>query len=197
MYRAFSLVEMLAVIAIIGLLAALALPAVGTVLESSKMNASINLVADQIALARQIAIAQSRRVEVRFYKLSTAMEPTAAYRAVGTYLISETGSESPIVPVRELASPIVISDDASQNTVFRTSPSSYSGTQDLPRAANTPYYKFSFLPNGRTDYGAGDNPFLTMFSSRRVTNAGTLPPNYAVLQVDAMTGNVRIYRPNK
>jgi type IV fimbrial biogenesis protein FimT len=196
-FRAFSLIELLAVIAIIGLLAALAVPAVGTMLEASKLNASINLVADQIALARQIALAQSRRVEVRFYKLSTSTEPAAAYRAVGTYLISESGSESPISQVRELNSPIVISDVPSQNTLFRSSPVSYEGTQDLPSAANTPYFRFSFLPNGRTDFGAGESPFLTLFSSRRVASAGALPPNYVVLQVDAMTGNVRIYRPNK
>ena len=195
--RAFSLVEMLTVIAIIGLLAAVAVPAVGTMLESSKLNTAINQVADHISLARQIALAQSRRVEVRFYKYSTSSEPTAAYRAIGTYLISETGSATPISKIQELTSPIVISDNSAQNTVFRTTPVSYAGTEDLPRSANTPYYKFSFLPNGRTDFGAGDNPFLTLFSARRVTSPGTLPPNYAVLQIDAMTGNVRIFRPNK
>ena len=195
--RGFSLVEMLTVIAIIGLLAAIVVPAVSTMLEASKLNNAINQIADQITMARQIALAQSRRVEVRFYKLATSSEPTAAYRAIGTYLISETGSATPVVKVQEITSPIVISDNAAQNTVFRSSPVSYSGTEDLPRSANTPYFKFSFLPNGRTDFGAGDNPFLTLFNARRVASAGTLPPNYAVLQVDAMTGNVRIFRPNK
>lgn len=195
--RAFSLVELLTVIAIIGLLAVITVPAVGTMLEASKLNASINQIADQIALARQIAQAQSRRVEVRFYKLATSADPVAAYRAVGTYLISETGAATPVSKAQELSSPIVISDHDTQNTLFRSTPVSYAGTEDLPRSANTPYFKFSFLPNGRTDFGAGDNPFLTLFSSRRAATAGALPPNYAVLQLDAMTGNVRIFRPNK
>jgi uncharacterized protein (TIGR02596 family) len=195
--RAFSLIEMLTVIAIIGLLTAIAVPAVGTMLEASKLNNAINQIADQIALARQIALAQSRRVEVRFYKLATSSETTPAYRAIGTYMISETGAATPVAKVQELTAPIVISDHDKQNTVFRSTPVSYEGSEDLPRSPNTPYFKFSFLPNGRTDFGAGENPFLTLFSSRRLVSAGTLPPNYAVLQIDAMTGNVRIYRPNK
>lgn len=193
---AFSLIEMLAVIAIIGILVALAVPAVSTLLESSKLNAAVNQVVDQIALARQTALAQSRRVEVRFYKLTTSGEPVAAFRGIRSCVISDTGGPNPISPVRELPPPIIISENSGQNSVFRHAPVSYEGTEDLPKAAGTPYFKFSFLPNGRTDFAAGDNPFLTIFSSRAATGS-SLPPNYAVLQIDAMTGNVRIFRPNK
>jgi uncharacterized protein (TIGR02596 family) len=193
---AFSLIEMLTVIAIIGILAILALPAVGTMLEASKLNTAVNQVTDQIALARQTALAQNRRVEVRFYKFATSTE-NPAYRGIRSYLISETGTASPLSPVREISQPIIISDEASKNSLFRSSPQAYSGTEDLPRVKNAEYFKFSFLPNGRTDFSSGENPFLTIFSSRATAVANGLPVNYAVLQLDAMTGNVRIYRPNK
>jgi len=193
---AFSLLEMLAVIAIIGILAALIGPAVGTILESSKLNTAVNLVADQIALARQTALAQSRRVEVRFYKFATPDAEPAAFRGIRARIISDTGESTPISPIQQLPQPIIISSEPSQNTVFRKTPVSYEGSENLPKVPNAPFFKFSFLPNGRTDFAAGDNPFLTIYSSRGASNA-SLPANYAVLQIDTMTGNVRIFRPNK
>lgn len=192
---AFSLIEMLVVIAIIGLLAVFTLPAVGSLMDSSKLNTSVNQIADQIALARQTAVAQSRRVEVRFYKLTNSNASEAAFRGIRASVISDTGVSQPLTTVRELAAPVIISEAASQNTVFRQTPISYAGTEDLPKMANAPYFKFSFLPNGRTDFASGEHPFLTIFSSRDGTNS-VLPKNYAVLQLDAMTGNIRIFRPN-
>lgn len=190
-----SLVELLVVIAIIGLLAALITPAVSSILQSSKLNTAVNLVMDQVALARQTALAQSRRVEVRFYEIPQPEDPEKiSFSGIRVYQISETGDSTPLGPLRQLPYPIMISARDTQNTLFRNS-SAYKGTEDLPKHKNAPFFRFSFTPNGRTDFPSGNNPYLTMYDSHSDSSGNDLPRNYAVLQVDAFTGNVRVFRP--
>lgn len=195
--NAFSLVEVLVVIGIIALLAVFAVPAVSSLLESSRLNTTVNQVADQIALARQAALAQNRRVEIRFYKLTNSTDGLTVYRGMRSHVISDNGTSTPLSALSEIQEPLIISSNSGWSTVFRAggNSTSYQGTEDLPKAPGTAYSKFSFLPNGRTDFGPGDNPFLTLLNPR-ASSGGALPPNYAVLQIDAITGNIRVFRPH-
>ena len=64
--RAFTLVEMLIVLVIIGVLAALALPAIRGLLESRAIDAASRQLVEDLTLARQKAIAQRSPVAVVF-----------------------------------------------------------------------------------------------------------------------------------
>ena len=68
--RAFSLVELLVVMAVIAIVAGFAVPAVTTMLKGSQLTQGSQMVVDQIALARQTALSRNRSVEVRFYKFA-------------------------------------------------------------------------------------------------------------------------------
>src|ERR1041385_3265001 len=64
--RAFTLLEMLTVIVIIGIIAALALPALRGPSEGVAINAAVNQMIGDLALARQKAIANRATVAVVF-----------------------------------------------------------------------------------------------------------------------------------
>lgn len=65
--RAFSLVELLVVIALIGLLAAIGLPALKGFGSGNAMNAAVRQVLDDLALARLTALNSRTRVSVVFF----------------------------------------------------------------------------------------------------------------------------------
>ena len=73
--RAFSLVELLVVVAVIAIVAGFAVPAVTTMLKGSQLTQGSQTVVDQIALARQTALSRNRSIEVRFYKFADSEIP--------------------------------------------------------------------------------------------------------------------------
>src|SRR5436305_1730209 len=70
-HRAFSLIELLTVMAIIAILAALTLPAIKSLAKSNDQSQATNLVRSLIGSARSIAIAQHRMAGVVFFEEST------------------------------------------------------------------------------------------------------------------------------
>ncbi len=64
--RAFSLLEILAVVAILEILMVLVAPAIVSSLGSSNLNKAGQTIGDQIALARQEALTRNREVQIRF-----------------------------------------------------------------------------------------------------------------------------------
>ena len=73
--RAFSLVELLVVISVIAIIAGFAVPAVTTMIRGSALAQGSQNIADQIVLARQLALSRNRSVEVRFYKFGDSETP--------------------------------------------------------------------------------------------------------------------------
>ena len=65
--RAFSLIELLVVMVIIGIIAMVTLPAFNNLGKAQALTSAGSSLLDQLALARQTAVAQNRVVEVRFY----------------------------------------------------------------------------------------------------------------------------------
>ncbi|MHB8078521.1 MAG: GspH/FimT family pseudopilin [Candidatus Krumholzibacteriia bacterium] len=62
--RGFNLVEIMVVISIFGLVAALSLPAFGNYVRSNRLSTSVNRLAADLQLARSTAIANGRVVQV-------------------------------------------------------------------------------------------------------------------------------------
>jgi len=88
--RGFSLVDVLATVAVTGVLLAIAVPTVGTSLVDMRSNAALRAVQGHMRVARDSAIAKRRVVEVQFVGTdelrSTRLEGTGRTLLQSTYL---------------------------------------------------------------------------------------------------------------
>src|SRR5579871_1519334 len=96
--NSFTLIEMLVVLAIMAILTSLTIPAAIKVLRSSNLTAGGNRLVDQLALARQTAMARNCHVEFRIYELpdptiSSSATP-AVYRAFQSFSLDNDGSQT-------------------------------------------------------------------------------------------------------
>ena len=193
----FSLVELLTVIAIGVALMALAGGAVLGLARTSRVTTASNMVMDALAQARQRAVTQNSRVEVRFYQLPPLSGAGAAeYRALRAVRIGQDGITTELERVQRLPDTVIISDLPAQNAIFSATTEE---REDIsPEQKNIAYRAITFLPNGQTELNLGLDKkwFLTLYDGQQAANAPNhLPNNYAVVQIDAFTGNARLLRP--
>jgi uncharacterized protein (TIGR02596 family) len=114
--NAFSLVELLIVVLIIGIIAGFAIPSVQGMLRSSQLNQASAMLTDSMALARQTAISKNRMVEVRFYRFADneipgeiAEDPaTGHFRGYQTFEVSESGEFIPLTKIARFPDTIIM-----------------------------------------------------------------------------------------
>ena len=184
--RAFSLVEMLVVMGIMVLLAAVAIPAFTGSMKATALTRGGQLVADQFSLARQEAVSRGCDTQVRLLWLSADAKGCG-----GLQLWSpDPANLSVLRPsglVTLLPTGIVISENGALSPLVTKAP--------FPRTTgSTTYCAFRFRPGGGTDlgYDSTDN-YLSIIAASDADK--TTPPNYSAVQVDPVNGRIRIYRP--
>lgn len=206
--QAFTLLELIVVVAIILLLVALVTPAVGPLLRSSNVTKAAGMVIDELNLARQIALTQNRDVEVRFYQVGSKLDANdRQYRAFRAFLTegSNPAAAQPLGGVKYLPEPVIIAADPKVSTLLDYSGTGRSGlthAQELLPDVSAPvsYVSFLFRSTGGTNLKPVDPPdgrwFLTLYLENAPRNATTgLPDNYFTAQVEPVTGRVRTFRP--
>jgi uncharacterized protein (TIGR02596 family) len=222
--RAFSLVEMLVVMTIIGIVVAITVPAFTGMGKAQALTGAGNNLLDQFALARQTAVAQNRSVEMRFYKrLEHPAQPEASanprrFRSFRTLAYEEPVRDSAgkmvsvpiaLATMQELPTGIVISEEQTFSTLIHDK---YAVTP--PRALlkenlsdiekDVPYQVVRFKPTGGTDLGVngtpdGDKWFLTIKADNDPkvgSGTGARPANnYFTVMLDPVSGRARAFRP--
>jgi uncharacterized protein (TIGR02596 family) len=198
---AFSLVEMLVVIAIMIVLMAVMIPASSSLMGGMNIGRSAGMVTDELNFARQTALSRNRDVEVRFYRMGSKMDGNdRQYRAFRSFLIDgiDPAGWKPLSRIKQLPEPIIISDNTTFSSLLDTG-GGHSGlvssNETLPGVGNTDYVSFLFRANGGTSLKpVTEKWFLTLFSQKAKAESG-LPANYFTAQVDPVTGRTRSYRP--
>lgn len=203
---AFSLLELLVVIAIIAILATLATAGLDSVSRSTKLASAAQRLGDQIALARQTALARNLPVEVRLYKLpdfdQTSGSPTV-WRGLQVFLV-EGGNATPVTRPLFFPNRVIISENNAVSPLLQNSASGL-GAEVTPTApvgafpsANVRYKSFTMRPNGTVTASnniPSENWFLTLHHENDPKPDGLKPANFATVQINPVTGKISVLRP--
>lgn len=194
--HAYTLIEMLVVIAIIGTLLVISVPALSSLLESNNLTRGGQLLADQIGLARQIAAAKNKAVEVRLIKSDPA-SPNG-YSSIQLWIADEAGGYKTVNRLASLPKGILISEQPAVSAAFGSTNGLSTNNSMPPNAgvvSNLKYAAFQIRPSGTiTPPLAMSNATLTVISSKFTTNS-SLPKNYVTIQINPLTATPLVYRP--
>jgi len=210
---AFTLIEMLVVVAIIALIVAAMAPLVFGSLAASRLSAAGEIMAAQISFARQRAVSANEEIEVRFYSYD---DPEAAgnqanINAMGIYrtTLEATGGVTnpdpvPISEVYYLPTGVVVSGAQVMSRLLAKAESEIDSKRHIQKAQAT-YKAFRFLPDGSTNIlqilGAeeGETQFYAQsylsLVEDRFADSPEVPKNFFAIQIDPSTGRVTSYRP--
>lgn len=192
---AFSLIELLVVVAIIGVLSTIAIGGLNNVARSTNLASAAQRLGDQFALARQTAVARNMPVEVRIYDLPDYDSTTGNFmRGMQVFLSDGTAVSRPLLfPQRVIVS---------TNTTLSPMLSSMdSGTTNFSSYTNRDYKSFTIRPNATLSITnasgvfSDTNCFLTLHHENDIKTDGVKPANFATVQINPVTSKVTILRP--
>jgi uncharacterized protein (TIGR02596 family) len=189
---AFSLLELLIVIAIMGILAALTLPAFNSISGGRKLDLAGSQVVDTLSLARQSAMAQGCRVRLELADIGASSPDYRIHRL----LEFRNGTWQAASKWMTLDDTVKISSDASRTSLINqitnsaTTNFTYRGTN----FSNKKVIPVTFLPDGTTLL-SGTNNFLTLEPIRSPKDASGNALNWSCIVINPVTGRATAYRP--
>lgn len=218
--RGFSLIELIAVMAIITIIITMAIPAASGILKGSQMTQAANMLTDQINFARQTALTKNSMVEVRFLRFGDPEQPgekvsdptTGKFRAIQIYSVLNSNTAVPVGKVQILPPSVMLNNTQFSNLLPQSKGSGTDPTQPhygtpqptdppLPRniGTNYDYYSFRFLPDGSTSLQPATVWYVTLNlvnDLNKLQAGGTLKQvNFFTLQIDPVSGATKSYRP--
>jgi uncharacterized protein (TIGR02596 family) len=213
--RAFSLIELMVVLGVVGLLLAFAAPNLLSLISANTLTAEGQVVRNQLTYAQQLAISKSADVEVRFYRMPDLANarPDEAFRAFQLFQYNQEGVLAPISTFFRIRSPVAVHETLSTLLDPRANGSARdkqfgfasptTGQDQAPAGEGgamrqTDYVAFRFRPDGSTDLphrtSNRDTWYITLVQGEGAIRSPS-PDNYLCLQVNPYNGQVSEFRP--
>lgn len=200
---AFSLLELLIVMAILALIAVLTMPALSSAMQGYRITQGTQILLDQITLARQLALSKNRAVETRIYSYKDPSVPGSErfFRAVQNFELQDDGTAKPLAKMVRLPSETILDSSSSLSPLLSSSRSKQwtsTDTQTSLPEIGTAYDTrvIVFRPSGYTDIPAnGQSWFITLHAANAGDNLSSLPKNFSIIQIDPWTGRTYVFRP--
>jgi len=187
--HAFSLVELLVVIALVAILSSMAVVAFSGIQRFSGLTRGGSALADTIAMARQQAATRNRLVELRIIGLPGAASPS--YTVFQLYTTGTDGTLTvPASKIERLPNGIEVADGSSLSPLL----SSTNGIlANSPLGANLPWKGLTFRPDGSLGGSVSSAPsFITL---RHFSDTTSPPKNYFTIRVNPINGRITTHRP--
>jgi uncharacterized protein (TIGR02596 family) len=189
-HRAFSLIELLAVMAIVAVVTLLVVPAFSSIGAAGKLKEAATGMLDQIDAARQQAEESGGAVEIRLLKAKGAIHYSGIeYRQ--TRLGGELGKPM------ALPDGVVLLDDPALSPLLALMPLGSDSLQAGSRWEGGSYKTLKLRTSGALELpntAKATELYLTLAADRNGTQ-GSVPSNYATLQLNPETGRPLLYRP--
>ena len=212
--RAFSLIEMMVVLGVVGLLLAFAAPNLFSLITSNSLTGEGVVLRNQLTFAQQTAVSKNADVEVRFFKMPdyANARDEEAFRGYQLFQYNLDGELVPISTFFRIKAPVGVHDELSTildpraNTSAADKKFGFSsptnGTTGVKEGGGTPenakYVAFRFRPDGSTDLpfrtGQDDTWYITLVQGEGALKTDN-PDNYVCLQVNPYNGQVSEFRP--
>jgi len=206
-WRAFTLIELLFVIALIAILAVATLPAMRSVLDGTNVNGAASMLEAMIATARQTAMSRNLPVEVRFYQDDDGTG--AAWRKVGVVIpASSSGlpTDQWIAPGKMLPGNVIMDAAAEFSTILSMATAPSGGATNAPWKSQEPasapgsvqgknYVGFRFNADGSSNLPANQAWCLALRNPYAAPAANTPAANFVALVLDPVTGRTLSYQP--
>ncbi len=217
--RGFSLMELLVVLAVIGVIAGFAVPAFTEVMKGNQLKQTAELIRNTLRSAQQSAVKLSKPVVVQFYEFNDTETPGSGkeFRAMEVFQ-RETGlppipsgasanasnlNLQAITEIIRIPITIKVLGNSEYSTLLRSADNPYTRDSwtDLPQAMSrgtASAFYLEFRPDGSTNLADVPNVsswHLTIVENLPGVNESELPPNYVTIQLDPYNGNTRTYQP--
>ena len=203
------------VVAIIGIMIAIAVPLVGGYPESRQLSAEADNIESQIAYARLVAVSSGKPVELRFYLApvveTRSMGSDEYYRSSQVLIRDEQGRYRPDGRAQKFGGKTIVLDDPTYSSIMASEPQppDPNATAVQNRAvARRSYQAIRFLPDGSTNLGRGGDEYWTLTLVNwdpSLSSSGSAPrlgpgekfPNFVTIQIDPFTAKIRRYEPGR
>jgi uncharacterized protein (TIGR02596 family) len=209
--QAFTLIELMVVIAVVALLMAAMAPMVFSTLASSKLTAAGETLAAQISYARQRAVSANEEIEVRFYAYDDPELPGTEvnYLAMAVVKVTippgSTGSAGGI-PVGQVIGDVYYlptgialgRSNALSPAILSTGASNPESPdrENVIRKATATFRGFRFLPDGSSNLPPTPaRCYVTLVEERYAGAQSEIPKNFFAIQIDPANGRTTTYRP--
>lgn len=218
----FSLIELLAVIAVIGIIAASAVPSFFSVIRATKLTSAGDIILSKVTQAQQLALTMSSPVELRFYFYAPSDLPGVekgfrAVQLIDPEYVEPNGGQIAYKALGEafmLPSGIVMAPSNALSPLLQ-SPFPLAGDFFVTNDPEAKYCALHFYPDGSfkvitalppssaggastTGATGAVSPtlaksFLTVVADQDAS--ASAPKNFVCIQLDAYTSKARLYRP--
>lgn len=197
--RAFSLVEMIVVVAIVSMLFAVAAPYTFSVIQAASLSSSGDTLMQKISQAQQRATSENRPIGLDFFYYNK--DEIKGCHAV--QLISydaASNAATPLEPPVYWSEGRVVLVEGVLSPMFSTNVQPiYTGmaAQEPFKKLGATFYRVVFYPDGSTSLKVPLRAaYLTLVATKNYQqDLATAPPNYYTVQIDPVTGRGHSYRP--